>query len=186
MSGFWSRRNPRERVLLVLCLLALVVGVPLLLTPPSPAGGRLLPAREARLKYQSALEEKLALEQALKQLKPRIAEMAYSKPPEELVPQAVRTLQKHARDSGIHLREIRPLKAKRIAGVMKVPLTVRFSTTDFARGVVPFLYRVEDPAGRLVLDKVNITAPDAKSRTLEVEAQVAFFTQSAEEGEAKS
>jgi hypothetical protein len=71
---------------------------------------------------------------------------------------------------------IKPLRSKKVAGVTKETLSVRF-TSEFGK-TVPFFYRVEDPAGRLVVEKFNLTASDPKSRTVDVDAQIALFTKS--------
>jgi hypothetical protein len=55
-----------------------------------------------------------------------------------------------------------------------VTLTVRF-TSEFGR-VIPFVYHVEDPQGKLVVEKLNVSSPDPKSRQVDVEVQVALFT----------
>ena len=111
------------------------------------------------------------------QMQPKIERAAYTEPPEELVPKVVRTLQSYAKDSGIHLREIKPLRTRRLGDLTKETMSVRF-TSDFGRAV-PFFYRVDDPQGKLIIEKFNVTAADPKSRSVDVEAQVALYTTAA-------
>lgn len=173
MSAFWARRNPRERFLIVLCALAVMVGVPLMLTPPDGAGKRLLPAAQARAKRERLEQEKAALEAETERLKPEIERMVYDKSPEEAIPQVVRTLQGYAKQSGLHLREIKPLRARQVGDVTRVPLSVRFTSTF--NKAVPFFYRVEDPKEKLVVEKFTVSA-DPKARTVDIDAQIALFT----------
>src|SRR5262245_12907080 len=129
MNSLWTARNPRERALIVICAIAVIVGVPLLLLPPGGSNKKLLSADAARQKYKKLVSERTQYDQTIGRVKPEIAKMAYTERPEELVPKVIRDLQGYAKDSGIHIREIKPLRAKKIADLMKVPLTVRFSTT---------------------------------------------------------
>jgi Tfp pilus assembly protein PilO len=175
MKEFWAQRNPRERYMLFLCAIVIVVGGWMGLSPTGDNGKTLLPTAQARQKIQETSQQKQALDDESVRLKAALGKMVYTDPPDQLVPQVVRTLQGYARDSGIHLREIKPMRARRFAAVTKVPLSVRF-TTEFSKSV-PFLYKIEDPAGKLVVEKFNVTASDPKSRTVDVEAQVALFTQ---------
>ena len=175
MNSFWAQRTPGERRMLVLGLIVLVVCVPLVLFPGGGSGKKLLSARDARQQYESKLKEKAQLEAEDEQIKPKMDQMVYTDPPEVLIPKVITTLQGYAKDSGIHLREIKPLRAKKVAGLTKETLTLRF-TSEFGK-TVPFFYRVEDPAGKLVVEKFNLTASDPKSRTVDVDAQVALFTQ---------
>ena len=139
-------------------------------------GKKLLPAKEASTQYATALRNKDVLSRDIDKKKPEIDKMMFAIPPEQLAPQLVRQLQQFAKDSGIHLREIKPLRTRRTGAVTRVPLTVRFSTTDFNKSFVGFVYRIEDPAGKLVVEKFSVTALDPKTRILDVEVQVSGFT----------
>jgi hypothetical protein len=174
MSSFWAQRTPSERRMLLICLIAVVIGVPLVLFPGGSAGKKLLSAREARQQYESKLAQKKQLETDDERIKPLMDQMVYAEAPEQLIPKVITTLQGYAKASGIHLREIKPLRSKKTAGVTKETLSVRF-TSDFGK-TVPFLYRVEDPSGKLVIEKFNLTASDPKSRAVDVDAQIALFT----------
>jgi hypothetical protein len=160
--------------MLVVCLIVLVVGVPLMLFPGGSSGKKLLTYAEARQQYEDKLKQKAQLEADNERIKPLMDQMVYAEAPEQLIPKVITTLQGYAKASGIHLREIKPLRSKKTAGVTKETLSVRF-TSDFGK-TVPFLYRVEDPAGKLVVEKFNLTASDPKSRAVDVDAQIALFT----------
>jgi hypothetical protein len=53
-------------------------------------------------------------------------------------------------------------------------LSARF-TSEFGKAV-PFFYRIDDPSGKLVVEKFDVTCADPKSRTVDVEVQVALYT----------
>jgi Tfp pilus assembly protein PilO len=180
MNAFWAQRTAGEKRLIVLCLVVLVVAVPVMLMPPSGPTKKLLTAQEARLKYRETVDQKILLDKDNDRLKPEIEKLVYKEPPDQLLPQAIRTLQAYAKESGIHLREIKPLRAKQTGALTRVPLSIRF-TSGFDK-TVPFLYRVEDPAGRIVVDKLNVSASDPKTRMVDVEAQVSLFTRAAPAG----
>lgn len=139
MTALWASRNPRERFMLLLCLAAVAIGVPMALTSPTSSGKALLPAAQARQKYDGIRSEKRALDQDSDRLKPQIAGMVYTAAAEDLMPQVIKILQTDAKESGIHLREVKPLRGRRMGSVTKVPLTVRF-TSEFGK-CVPFIYR---------------------------------------------
>lgn len=175
MSSFWAQRSPSERRMLLLCLIVVAIGIPLALFPGGSAGKKLLSAREARQQYESKVTQKAQLEADNERIRPLMDQMVYKEAPEQLIPKVITTLQGFARSSGIHLREIKPLRSKKTAGVVKEMLSVRF-TSEFGKAI-PFFYRVEDPAGKLVVEKFNLTASDPKSRTVDVDAQISLFTQ---------
>jgi hypothetical protein len=177
MNSLWAARKPRERFLIVICVLAVVVGVPMLLIPPSGGNRKLLSASAARQRYKKLVDEKAQLDRTMDRIKPAISRMAYTERPEELVPKVIRQLQGYAKDSGVHLREIKPLRARKVGTLMKVPMTVRFSTAEFGKSATAFLYRAEDPAGKLVVEKLNVSTADQKTHTVDIEAQVALYTE---------
>lgn len=177
MNDFWAQRTAGEKRMLVLCAIVLVVAVPLLLMPPGGSKKALLPAPVARQQYEEKLKQKETLDAEMTQVQPKIGHAVYTEPPEQLVPKVVRTLQGYAKDSGIHLREIKPLRTRKLGDLTKETMSVRF-TSDFGK-TVPFFYRVDDPAGKLIIEKFNVTAADPKSRSVDVEAQVALYTTAA-------
>lgn len=178
MSTWWTQRTPRERILFVLCATVLVVAAWLLLTPPPSSGQKLLPAAVAHRQFDEAVRQKIAMDGDVDRLTPMINGMTYAEAPDALVPVMVKRLQERAKESSLHLREVKPLRVRKTASVTRVPVSVRFTTLDFSRSAVAFLYRVEDPADHFVVDKVSVTASDPKSRTVDVEVQVAAYSRS--------
>jgi len=176
MINMWPQRSPSERRMIILGVIVVVIGVPLALFPGGSSGKKLLSAREASQQYEGKVKQKSELESNVDRVEPLMGQMVYSDPPEKLIPKVITTLQGYAKDSGIHLREIKPLRSKKVANLTKETLSVRF-TSEFGK-TVPFFYRVEDPAGRLVVEKFNLTASDPKLRTVDVDAQIALYTQS--------
>ncbi len=175
MSAFWAQRNSRERFLIIAAVMAAVIAILVMLFPAGSGASKLLPAAQARQKYQTALKQKTAMSSEMDKLKPEIDKLVYKDTPEQLIPAVIKSLQGHAKTAGIHLREIKPNRARRLAGITKVPLTLRFSSR-FDQSI-PFLYNVEDPNGKLVVEKFNITMSDPKAKTVDVEVQISMFTE---------
>lgn len=175
MNNFWSQRTPGEKRMLVLGLLIVAIGLPMALFPGGGGTKKLLSSTEARQKYTDAVKKRDTMIADNTKLQPAIDSMIYKEPSELLVPKVIRTLQGFAKDSGIHIREIKPLRSKRYPTVTKEMMSVRF-TSEFGK-TVPFLYRIDDPKGKLVVEKFNVSAADPKSRTVDVDVQVALYTQ---------
>ena len=193
----------REQLLLGVGAIVVAVSLWLALSPPGGAGKtNLATLEQARLKTSNSHENvrKLRAEQVA--VEPRVKARAYNKAADQLVPVVVGALQSAADRAGIHLREVRPLKPKivtdesdpkavqaasarssRSANVThevlgaRVPVEVRFRA-PFQPNVVRFLYDLENPSGRMVIDKISITSADARFRTVEVSAQITVFTRS--------
>lgn len=172
--GWWAQRTKSERILIPFCILALIVGAWVVMTPSGTSNKKLLSAHDASQKTQEAVELKAKRSAEILKLKPEIAQLTYDEAPEQVIPKVIKKLQTTANEAGIHIREVKPLRVKRMGGVTKVPLSVRFSC-DFSK-TVPFIYNAEDPANKLVIDRLNVSAPDAKSRIVDVEAHVSFYT----------
>ncbi|HZO87600.1 MAG TPA: type 4a pilus biogenesis protein PilO [Chthonomonadaceae bacterium] len=173
------RLHKREQVLIVLC--SVVVGAAVWLQlhpPPTPAGqSALLPPARAEQAYRAALRQIAQLSDDQAALEPRIARQAYDLPPDSLVPRLIRDLNRLADRAGVHLREIKPLRPHDLATASgtQVPLEVRF-TAPFQPNVMKFLYFVEDPAGKMTVDKLALTSTDQKLKTVDVSAEIAAFT----------
>ena len=176
MSALWSGRNGRERLLIVLCVAVCGVAAFLLLSPAVKQNKKLLPKAAARQKYESAVNQKLLMETETDRLKKEVERLTYTESPEEIVPKVIRNLQAKAKESGLHLREIKPLRARKAGGLLKVPMSVRFTAAEFGKSALAFLYHTEDPDSKIVIERLNVSAADPKSRTVDVEAQVALFT----------
>lgn len=175
MKAFWAQRNSREKLLIALMAVAVIIGVPMALISPEKANGKLLSAANARQQYKKTETEMRVQDAETSRLKPALEKLVYKESPEQVVPAVIKSLQAVAKQSGIHLREIKPLRARRLATVTKVPMTVRF-TSQFGQSI-PFLYKVEDPIGKLVVEKLNVTVSDPKVKTVDVEVQIALYTQ---------
>jgi hypothetical protein len=163
-------------------VIAAIVAIPMLLAPPDTGNSRLLPADKAKREYDRLVGEKSRLEAEIDSLKPRIEKLVYKDAPEKVLPGVIRQLQAQARKAGIHIREIKPLRAKKLSTLTKVPVTVRFASR-FDQSL-PFIYAVEDPANKMVVEKFSISSPDSKSKTVDVEIQMALFTSNMSESEA--
>jgi hypothetical protein len=136
------------------------------------------------LATQDAKSKKNVALAALKKLKlesegyqPQIAAMSYDVAPDELVPLMVRELQQIAAKSGVHLREYKPVRPHLLTSGMgsSVPLEVHF-LAPFQPNTMKFLYQVEDPNGKLVVDKLDITSADPRRKTVEVSVTVTGYT----------
>jgi len=176
MKALWAQRTPGERRLLLICAVVLIVAAWLVLTPSNKGGAELLPSAEAQRKAEEDAAKTAFYRAEKERLEPQIDKLAYDKPAAEVIPTVVRALQEMAKQSDVHLREIKPLRARRTGEMTRVPISVRFSTAAFSKSAVAFLYRLEDPGSRMVIDKFTITAPDPKTRIVDVEVQVALYT----------
>lgn len=175
-------RTKRERLMLLIALLlipAILIGNALVPSGP-PAGQKsLLPVDQANLKREVQTRTITQMRQEQQEMEPRIAQMAYNLPPDEIVPRVIGDLQRTAVRAGVHLREIKPMRPSALssgAGA-RVPMEVTFRA-PLQPNAVQFLYYVEDPAARFVVDKIHITSADAKFRTVEAVAEITVFTRS--------
>lgn len=138
---------------------------------------KILPLAEAKQKYKESLERIEQIGKDREAMEPRIESMTYNLTPEEVVPRVVRELQKVASRSQVRLREVKPLRPRELASGMGdgVPLEVRFRA-PFLPNAIRFLYYVELPDGKIVVDKLNITSAEARFKTVDVSAQITVFT----------
>lgn len=176
MSGtsLWASRSPRERVLIILGAAVVAVALWLVLTPGETGTQGMLSSAAARQQYTEALKRKQQLEREIADLGPRVDTTTYKETSERVIPIVLKSLHEQARLAGIRLREVKPLRPRQTGGVTKVTLTVRF-TTEFGKAI-PFLYNVEDPKAKLVVEKMNVSPSDPKSKEVDIEVQVALFT----------
>ena len=175
-------RSKREKLLLIL-------GIPIVLivlawnflspsTAPTTQKG-LLSTEDAVKKLAIAKSDNLKIHAELDKMDPDIEKISYQIPAEQLVPRLIRNLQTLADKSGVHLREIKPIRPKKLksnAGV-RVPVEVRFKAT-FQPDAIRFLYHVEESDSRMVVDKINITSADPRFKTVEISATITVFTTS--------
>ncbi|GEM_PF-1315425 len=175
-------RSKREKLIMT-------VGVPLVLAVVawnflSPPAGQAaakgeMSTEDAKAKLKDAQREMSKMRTDTDTMDPSIDKMSYKIPAEQLVPRMIRDLQKIADSSGIHLREIKPIRGKKLksnAGV-RVPVEVRFKAT-FQPDAIRFLYHVEEADSRMVVDKINISSADPRFKTVEVSATITVFTTS--------
>lgn len=173
--------SKRDRILLPVILIGLLILGWGLMNPPSSnaATSKLLPTDQAVSKRAVAIRTIKRLTQEQQEMEPRIAQMAYDQTPEELQPRIIRDLQEISQRADVHLREIKPIRPRPLtkATGTRVGLEVRFRA-PFQPNVVRFLYFVEDPKGRMVVDKISMNSADATSKTVDVTVQIAVFTRS--------
>lgn len=171
-----------ERVLIAVCAVVILIAVWLKLNPSGPAAGTrtLLPPGQARQKTEVALRTIARLGDEQAEMEPRLAQRVYDQSPDQLVPRVIRDLQRIAERAGVHLREIKPARPRELttAAVTRVPLEVRFSA-PFQPNVMRFLYYVEDPAGKMAVDKLDLTPAEKSFKTVDVSAQIIVFTRAA-------
>jgi len=172
--SFWSERTKSERFLISIAGIAIVVGIPLMLTPPAGSNKKLLPAAEARQQYRKTVNEKSSLDKETDEYAPKIKELASDELPDKIMPVMVKAIQACATNAGIHVREIKPLRPKQIGTVTRIPLSVRFSS-EFQK-TTKFIYDLEDPKGKLVVEKYSVSSSDAKAGLVDIEIQVTMFT----------
>lgn len=175
-------RTKREQVTLVvgaLIVIGLLIWSALNPAKHSGSGDTLLPVTTAQHKQDLGEREmrRLALEKG--DLEPRIASMSFSEPGEQITPQVVNTLERVAESSGVHLSEVKPEKPQMLpsgAG-SRVSIDVRFKA-QFQPNVVQFLFGVENPANRMVVDRLNIGSADPRFQSVDVSARISAYTRS--------
>ncbi len=173
--------SSRERRLIMISA-PVVVGLlvwGLMPSGPTAKTGALQPKPVAIRNTAEKSQQLVRLVEDQKRLTPVVNSLSYDAPAEELVPQMIRELQRVGLTAGVHIREVKPLRPRLIAGGAgaRVPVEVRFRAA-FQPDVVRFLYYVEDPSGRMVVDKINITSADDRFRTVDVTAQITVNTRS--------
>lgn len=174
--------NKREKMLIVVGLPAVLIWAAWLILAPSPGAanqkGQLSAADADKKTHDLELQNKVMIKEQ-DEMAPKIAQMSYTIPAEQLVPRVIRDLQSIAAKSGVHLREIKPIRGKKLksnAGV-RVPIEVRFNS-KLQPDAVHFLYHIEEADSRMVVDKINITSADPRFKTVDVSATITVFTTS--------
>lgn len=184
------QNKPKRPSLIVLVGLPLAVIVLLwsVLNPPSsaPKAGAKGTTPTSNLTYAQAIQKQgetmrnLTDMQAKQEKIPgKIAAMAYTMPAEQLRPRIIRDLLAVANKAKVHLTEFKSLRPQLMASrqVARVPLEVRFRAA-FQPNVVQFLYYLEDPKNKIVVDKLNVTSAQNRFQTVDVSAQISVFTRS--------
>ena len=174
--------SKRERNLVIVCAVFLIAVVIFVMSPSGKAlpKHKLLPTDRAETEWRKAAKTYQTVGASMGSIQPRVSKMTYSESPDTVAALATQELQDIAARSHIHLREVKPqlrvgkMKSSQIG---RVSLDVRFRA-PFQPDVVRFLYYIEDPTGRMVVDKVDITSADSRFKSVEVTARVSVFTQS--------
>lgn len=173
-------RTRRERTMvfggLIAVILILLWGW---LTPSVGGGGgqKLLPlakAEEKRVLAERAIQH-LTTEQAV--MTKRIDAATYDLPADQVAPIVIGDLQQTAARAGVHLTETKPLRAVplKTSSLIQIPISVRFRA-PFQPNVVQFLYYVEAPDSKEVVDKLTVGAPETKSSDVDVSAEISVYT----------
>jgi|YelNatPaOPRAMG01_1025707.scaffolds.fasta_scaffold02945_10 Tfp pilus assembly protein PilO len=175
MKEFWEARNKRERWLIIMAVLSIVTSVPFMFTPTSGLTKALLPANVARQKYQQAVEQTTEMIQDGKRMRHKLSEWTFHSNPDALIPQLIDTLQKQSVKGGVHLMEIRPLRTIQNDKLAMIPISIRCEC-PFDKAIA-FLYYLEDPSSKMVVDRVDISSSGTNSNLVDMNAQIATYTQ---------
>jgi len=172
--------SPRDRkVLVILVVFVVVIFIWNMATPSTSGKGTagMLPAKKAIEGTTLNQKNQARLTREVNELTPKVNDLAFNIAPDELVPRTVKDLQEIAAKSGVHIREIKPIRPKLLASGMgsSVPMEVHF-LAPFQPNAMKFLYYAEDPAGKMVIDKLDISSADPRRKTVEVSATVTVFT----------
>ncbi|HEV2474658.1 MAG TPA: hypothetical protein VGS41_18425 [Chthonomonadales bacterium] len=165
----------------ILIVFVIAVAVWLKLTPARSTAGKaaLLSVSDAVHKQEVERREMSRLQTEIGEMNPKVAAMSDQDDPESLTPRAVSKLEEVARRAGVHLEEIRPGKPQLLpsgAGE-RISLDIKFEAR-FQPECIAFLYYVEEPAGRMVVDRLSLTSADARQKTVQVAARISTFTRS--------
>lgn len=172
--------SKRDRSLVVVMLIVVILAVILKLAPSgSVANGPMLSLAEATTKNNKTRLALKAMQADQALMVPQIKRLTYTMPPEQLTAYVTEDLYALADRAGVHIREIKPLRAKALSdgSVTRVPLEVRFRA-PFQPNVMRFLYFAEDPTKKMVVDKISINSTDTLLKSVDVSAQITVFTRS--------
>ena len=174
--------SSRDKGLVALMIFVVLIGVVLKLLPSGAGGvgaGKQLSLEDAQKQTTQGNKQYKLMDDEMKTLQPRIEHMTYTMPAEQLSATVTQDLYTLADKAGVHIREIKPLRAKTLksGSIARVPLEVRFRA-PFQPNVMKFLYMAEDPANKIVVDKVSITSTDTHLKSVDVAAQISVFTRS--------
>lgn len=194
--------NRRERILVGLAAIVLIgLGFWYFSDPSTPAAvtagrpdsgsktstgtagksaGAALPLEQALARNSDGVKTLKRMTREEAEMMPQLAKATSTLPPDDMIPRMIQDLQNIATRSGVHLREIKPIQPKplRFGEGMRVPIEVRFRAA-FQPGIVRFLYYVEDPSTRMVVEKMTINAGDRRFKSVDVSLQIATFTRAA-------
>jgi Tfp pilus assembly protein PilO len=168
----------RERIALaVAAAVALVVGVPGILLPPS-SGGKARSAAEERQKHSRIQTERAQVRAEITGLETQIQARMAAGAPQELVSGMVQATQAAARAAGLQLNDLKPLPAEKVAGIQRVPVQVSLSTR-FPQ-MVRFLYELQNAGSRYQIDQLQLISTDPQSDQLQVELRLVSYVREEE------
>lgn len=172
-------KTTREKVLVAVMVVILLVAGYMTFSGggSSAAGGALLSAADARKKYEDGKVQYVALGKQDDAMQAKLAAWTSSDSPGAIAPAMVTRLMAIAKKSGVHLDSIRPLHSQltQNGAAMRVPVQVDFKA-PFHPNVIEFLYRVENPKGKLVVDHLDVHSGDTHFATINVSARISTFT----------
>ncbi len=172
-------KTTREKVLVAFMVLVLLVAGYLTFSGggSTSSGAALLSTADARKKYDDGKVQYLALGKQDDFMQGKIAKWTTNESPGAIAPAMVTKLMSIAKQSGVHLDSIRPLRSQlsENGAVLRVPVQVDFKA-PFHPNVIQFLYRVEDPKGKLVVDHLDVHSGDTHFATINISARISTFT----------
>jgi Tfp pilus assembly protein PilO len=170
----------RERNLVLAAVaVALIIGVPGLLFPPSSARGKVRSlAAEQRARTQVTAEMGRA-QAEVERLEMAVNARAFEGTERELVRRLVQAAQAAAKKASVRLDDLKPLPTENVSGLECVPVQVRLSSR-FAEAA-RFLYEVQQQNPRCSVDQFRMVATDPRSDRLEIELRVVGYVKPDEE-----
>lgn len=175
MKEFWEARNKRERWFIIMMVISIITSVPFMFSSSSVLTKALLPANVARQKYQQAVLQNKEMVLEGKQMKQKLGAWTFHSKPDTLIPQLIDSLQKQSVKGGVHLMEIRPLRTIQNDQLATIPISIRCEC-PFDKAIA-FLYYLEDPANKMVVDRVDISSSGTNANVVDMNAQIAAYTQ---------
>jgi Tfp pilus assembly protein PilO len=171
----------RDRKALLLMVLVCVPAIAYMLFSPKGGGKQAqLTAEDARKQRKIVMGKIENLNKELDALEAANTRLTYDIPPDEIVPRVLRQLQQIAQQAKVRLREVKPLRPIELKSGQgqKVPLEVRFRA-PFQPNAMQFLYAVEDPKYKMVVDKINIASAEGRLKAVDMTATITVFTRAA-------
>lgn len=174
-------KTKRERNLVVLAVIVILIAVYFELSAPNSssakATGPLLPLSQAVKKYDNGKTQYVALGNEEDTLQPLINHLTSSKSADALSPIMASSIMDMAAKASIHISTLRPLSPEIVADgqAERVPIEIQFDA-PFEPNSINFLYHLEDPKGRYVVDQVQLATHERHRNMVSVTARVSMFT----------
>ncbi len=172
MREFWTSRTLRERIMIIVCVLAVVIGVPLAIPTGKSAVALLSPAAaQAKLTNEQSQVANLHRQNAT--IRSLLTTTSYVGGPDAALPKIVEKLQADAKSAGIHIKEIKPIHPHIVDGVAKMAFDMSFSSS--LGQALSFIFYLENPKGKLVIEKINLSTSETQNQQIQVTVEVAAF-----------